>query len=226
MLETIMKAGVVGGGVAGFPTWKKLDTVAETIILNAAECEPILETDKYLLRKYTSQVLRGLVLAARQVKASDIVIAIKDSYHREILALEAAISDMELNVRLQKMRPVYPAGDEHVAVYESTGRTVPPGGIPGAVGAVVISVSTARNLYQAVEACEPVTRRFITVFGEVACKAALIGHSERRQFFGETDAGVHLKAAALLENGITPVICIGETLEQRRAGCWKTVLEK
>lgn len=168
MLETIMKAGVVGGGGAGFPTWKKLDTTAEVMILNAAECEPILETDKYILRKYTRQVLQGLLLAAKQVGAGDAAVVIKDTYHREIRALEEAVSRLKLDIRLQKVRPVYPAGDEHVAVYESTGRVVPPGGIPGMVGSVVISVSTAYNLYRAVEEHQPVIRRLITVYGEVA----------------------------------------------------------
>lgn len=66
----------------------------------------------------------------------------------------------------------------------------------------------------------------IPMIREAGCGAALIGHSERRRIFGETDADIHLKATALLEAGIIPVICIGETLEEREAGRWREVLEK
>ena len=47
---------------------------------------------------------------------------------------------------------------------------------------------------------------------------AIIGHSERRQYFGETDEGVNARAKAALAAGITPIICVGETLEQRESG--------
>ena len=50
MVEAIQKAGVVGAGGAGFPTHVKLNAKAEYFIVNAAECEPLIETDKYLCR--------------------------------------------------------------------------------------------------------------------------------------------------------------------------------
>jgi len=68
--------------------------------------------------------------------------------------------------------------------------------------------------------------------GEISCeqlkeygvKYAIIGHSERRQYFGETDEGVNKRALAALENGITPIICVGETLEERESGETEKVL--
>ena len=50
------------------------------------------------------------------------------------------------------------------------------------------------------------------------CTYVILGHSERRQHFGETDATVNRKLAAALEIGLLPIICVGESLEQRRAG--------
>ena len=50
---------------------------------------------------------------------------------------------------------------------------------------------------------------------DVGCTHVIVGHSERRQHFGETDAGVNKKARAVLKHGLTPIICIGETLQQR-----------
>jgi triosephosphate isomerase len=52
---------------------------------------------------------------------------------------------------------------------------------------------------------------------DLGCRYAIVGHSERRTLFGETDAGVASKAAALLEAGVRPIVCIGETLEERDA---------
>jgi triosephosphate isomerase len=56
------------------------------------------------------------------------------------------------------------------------------------------------------------------MLGDLGCRYAIVGHSERRALFGETDAGVARKAAALLAAGIRPIVCVGETLEQREAG--------
>jgi triosephosphate isomerase len=53
---------------------------------------------------------------------------------------------------------------------------------------------------------------------DVGCEYCIIGHSERRQYFGETDAGVRKKVAALLVHKVVPILCVGESLEQREAG--------
>jgi len=61
---------------------------------------------------------------------------------------------------------------------------------------------------------------------DVGCRFAIIGHSERRQFFQETDEGVNKKAAALLKAGIIPIVCLGETLAERKEGRAFSVAEK
>ncbi|MBM4286504.1 MAG: triose-phosphate isomerase [Deltaproteobacteria bacterium] len=53
---------------------------------------------------------------------------------------------------------------------------------------------------------------------DVGCRYVIIGHSERRRHFGETDAGVNRKAKAVLDQGLRPIVCVGETLAQREAG--------
>jgi triosephosphate isomerase len=57
-----------------------------------------------------------------------------------------------------------------------------------------------------------------TLLLDAGCGYCIIGHSERRQFFGETDAGVRKKVSALLVHKLVPIVCVGESLEQREAG--------
>jgi triosephosphate isomerase (TIM) len=63
------------------------------------------------------------------------------------------------------------------------------------------------------------------MLAELGCSYAIVGHSERRALFGETDACVARKAQALLACGIRPIVCVGETLEQREAGHTAAVIE-
>src|SRR5213076_1127013 len=61
---------------------------------------------------------------------------------------------------------------------------------------------------------------------DVGCTHVIIGHSERRQYFGETDATVNKKLEAALEAGLTPIVCVGEVLEEREAGITDDVLRR
>jgi triosephosphate isomerase len=61
---------------------------------------------------------------------------------------------------------------------------------------------------------------------DVGCRWALVGHSERRQFFGETDATVRRKIDAALEHGLSPMVCVGETLAERESGATEDVLAR
>ena len=61
---------------------------------------------------------------------------------------------------------------------------------------------------------------------EAGCRAVIVGHSERRQYFGETDAWVHRKTKAALEAGLTPIVCVGEILAERDANRTEEVLKR
>lgn len=60
----------------------------------------------------------------------------------------------------------------------------------------------------------------------IGCTHVIIGHSERRQYFGETDDTVNMKLKAAIEHGLTPVVCVGEVLEEREAGLTEDVLRR
>jgi triosephosphate isomerase (TIM) len=63
-----------------------------------------------------------------------------------------------------------------------------------------------------------------TMVAEFGCRYAIVGHSERRSMYGETDDVVSAKAAAALDAGLVPIVCVGETLEQRQAGETKAIV--
>ncbi|HOW71607.1 MAG TPA: SLBB domain-containing protein [Phycisphaerae bacterium] len=159
-IDTIQSCGVVGAGGAGFPTHVKLRAAAEVIILNAAECEPLLHKDKEMLREFPDQVIAGLERARQLVGAKEAVIGIKYKYHDVI---ELLTPKLPATMRIAELADSYPTGDEFILVYDVTGRVIPPGRIPLAVGAVVTNVETAYNIAQGV----PVTHKFLTVAGAV-----------------------------------------------------------
>jgi Na+-translocating ferredoxin:NAD+ oxidoreductase RnfC subunit len=76
-IEAIAETGVVGAGSAGFPTHVKLSGRADAVLLNAAECEPLLHKDKELLQAYGDLVLEGLRAAMRLVGATEGWVGIK-----------------------------------------------------------------------------------------------------------------------------------------------------
>ena len=125
MVEAIKRAGVVGAGGAGFPTHVKLNASAEYFLVNAAECEPLIETDKFLCRTWPERIVGTVEQIAAHLGAKRAVIALKAKYEKEIKALEAAIQKTNAQVEIFKMRSFYPAGDEQTLVQQVTGRCVP-----------------------------------------------------------------------------------------------------
>jgi Na+-translocating ferredoxin:NAD+ oxidoreductase RnfC subunit len=160
----IREAGVVGAGGAGFPSYVKAASKADTVIVNGAECEPLLQKDQELLARHPDEVLDGLVLLMRATGAARGVVAVKEKHHELIEQLSEAVKTLP-GVEVKKLRDVYPAGDEYCLVYEVTGRLIPPGGIPIAVGVVVNNVETLLNMSRA--ATTPVVDTYFTVAGAV-----------------------------------------------------------
>jgi Na+-translocating ferredoxin:NAD+ oxidoreductase RnfC subunit len=167
LVETVKEAGIVGAGGAGFPTHIKLNTKAEYFIVNAAECEPLIETDKYLCRTFADELVKGVMLLAKHLEAKKAVIALKAKYKAEISALKAAIEKNNADIEIFEMKTFYPAGDEQIIVQQVTGRSVPERGLPIEVGAVVDNVGTVIGIYNALTQGQKVTQKYLSVVGEV-----------------------------------------------------------
>lgn len=166
LLEQISSSGIVGCGGAGFPTAAKYNTKTEYFIINAAECEPLLKTDHYVMNHYAKECVQAIADVGELLEAKQIVIATKAHYTEEIQALENAIQVLHVPIKLFKMNNFYPAGDEQIMVFEITGRTVPPGGIPLDVGCVISNISTMLNIYRAQHG-KSVTHKLLTITGAV-----------------------------------------------------------
>ena len=144
LADKVRLAGVVGAGGGGFPTHVKLGAKAEIVIANGAECEPLLHKDAVTMEESAAEMVRGIQLAMEAVGAKDGVIGVKAKKKHAVAAVQEASKGT--NVRVQLLGDYYPAGDEYDLVYNVTGKLIPPGGIPIAVGAIVNNVETLCNV--------------------------------------------------------------------------------
>ena len=166
----IRRAGVVGAGGAGFPSYVKASSRAETVIVNAAECEPLLQKDQEILAHFSPEVVRGLELLVAATGASRGVIAIKEKHEGLVKLLDKAVSGKK-TLAIHRLTDYYPAGDEYCQVFEVTGKLIPMGGIPIQVGVVVNNVETLYNMARAEST--PVVDTFLTVAGAVKSPCTL-----------------------------------------------------
>lgn len=164
--KNLQDNGIAGAGGAGFPSYAKLDDKAQIILLNCAECEPLLKLHRQVLQKYALEIMKALDAVRKAVDAKEVKICLKGSYTGAIEAVNSYIDSFE-NMSVTILNEVYPAGDEVVLIYEATKRRVPPGGLPIQVGCIVFNVETMLNVYRALEDKKPVTHKYITVAGEV-----------------------------------------------------------
>lgn len=163
--ELLREAGVVGAGGAGFPTYAKLSEKADTVILNCAECEPLLKLHRQVLAEYAYEILFALNEIVEATGAERGIVAIKAHYTETLKAVESEIEEFS-KLSLCKLKSVYPSGDEILLIKEVTGRMVQPGNLPITVGVTVCNVESVYNVFRAIKG-SPVTDKFVTIAGEV-----------------------------------------------------------
>lgn len=160
-LAAIRSNGIVGAGGAGFPAYAKFTRSARMVIVNGAECEPLMHKDKEVLHHFAAECIAGLRQVMRLVGAAEGVVAIKHKYEEVIESVGALTGG---DTRIAKLGDYYPTGDEFILVQEITGAVIPPGGLPLDVGVVVSNVETLVNIARG----KPVTEKYLTVAGAVA----------------------------------------------------------
>src|SRR5580704_11554819 len=198
LAEKVQQAGVVGAGAVRIPTHVKLAAKAETVIANGAECEPLLHKDAVIMEENAVELVRGMQLAMEAVGAREGVIGVKGKKKHAVEAVQAASKGT--NVRVQLLGDYYPAGDEYDLVYNVTGKLIPPGGIPIAVGVVVNNVETFVNIAAANEG-RPLTHKMLTIAGAVKNPVTI-----------KVPIGTTYRQCVEYAGGLTtddPVMCIG-----------------
>lgn len=165
IVHRIQEAGIVGMGGATFPTHVKLSpkTHVDTLIINAAECEPYITCDYRLLLEKTDEFIAGVLLVKKALGAEHVFIGIEKNKPEAIKKLIADCANTDIAVAPCKVK--YPQGAEKQLIYAVTRRKVPCGGLPADVGVVVSNVHTAYSVARAVYNGEPSYKRAMTVSG-------------------------------------------------------------
>ena len=167
LVDIIHEAGIVGMGGATFPTHVKLSGgigKVDTAIINAGECEPYITSDDRLCREHPEQVVKGLQIIMKIFGLKEGHIGIEDNKPEAIAALKAAAAE---GIIVDVLPAKYPQGAEKQLIYAVTGREVPSGGLPAAVGCAVFNAATTRAICEAVYDGMPLIQRIVTVSGDI-----------------------------------------------------------
>ncbi|MDR2092252.1 MAG: electron transport complex subunit RsxC [Azoarcus sp.] len=164
----VADAGVVGMGGATFPSALKLSSSRKagvtTLVMNGGECEPYLSCDDRLMRDEAETIIDGIRLMLHATGAKDAIVGIEDNKPEAIAAMRKAAAAWG-DVRVRPIPARYPMGSEKQLVQTLTGREIPAGALPAAVGVVVHNVGTARAVSEAVRLGRPLVSRLLTVNG-------------------------------------------------------------
>ena len=168
-LQPIRDAGIVGLGVAAFPTAIKLDTktICDTLIINGAECEPYISCDDMLMREHSPEILLGVQAMIDLLNPENCLIAIERDKPQAIEAMQTEISELgDERIKIAAVTIKYPAGGERQLVELLVGKEVPSGLYPIEIGCVCQNVGTAFALGELVREAKPITSRIVTVTGK------------------------------------------------------------
>ena len=168
LIERIHQAGVAGLGGAGFPTGNKLhgggDKI-DTLIINAAECEPYITADDRLMQDCAAQVVEGIRILAHILQPRQVLIGIEDNKPQAISMLRAVLAGSH-DIVLRVIPTKYPSGGAKQLTQILTGKQVPHGGRSSDIGVLMQNVGTAYAVKRAVVDGEPLTERVVTLTGE------------------------------------------------------------
>lgn len=174
IIKKIADAGIVGLGGACFPTQVKLmppkDMSVDTLIINAVECEPYLTHNHQLMLEKPAEVLMGVRILMQALNIKKAIIGIEANKMDAVKSLRDdesmnRLTDESISIEVVPLKLKYPQGGEKQLIEALTGRKVPNGGIPAAVGCVVQNVGTAFAVYEAVQLNKPLVEVMMTVTG-------------------------------------------------------------
>ena len=169
LIGIIREGGIVGMGGATFPTHVKLSGgigKVDTVIVNAGECEPYITSDDRLCREEPAKLIKGLQVIMKIFGLKEGHIGIEDNKPEAVKALRANLCK-EDGITVDVLPAKYPQGAEKQLIYAVTGREVPSGGLPAAVGCAVFNAATCKAIYDVVYEGMPLIKRIVTVSGDI-----------------------------------------------------------
>ena len=175
-IMSIRESGLTGLGGAGFPTHIKLNydavkTPIDTLVINAAECEPFITSDYRELMERPTDIVEGILLVQKYLGIPMCKLCIEDNKPDAIKLMKSKTADIK-SIDVVSLPSSYPQGAEKVIVYSATGRIVAEGELPSNQGAMVMNVSTAASIYRYQRTGMPLVSRRITVDGDAVTKNA------------------------------------------------------
>lgn len=172
LIKAVRDSGLVGLGGAGFPTHVKLNFPADknidTLVINAAECEPFITVDYRECMENSWDILAGVYLLKDLLGFKQVVIAVEDNKPEAFKVLKDIADhkeDVDDEVKLMVLESKYPQGAEKMMVQSATGRKVPPGKLPADVGCVVMNVASVAFIARYIKTGKPLVSRSLTIDG-------------------------------------------------------------
>ncbi len=183
-IEAIKESGLVGLGGAGFPTFIKLApenlSEVDTLIINAAECEPFITSDYREMMENGEDVVEGIALVQKYLDIKNVIIGIEQNKPKAIEHLTNLTKDMP-GVIVKTLPSVYPQGAEKILIESVTKKEVAKGKLPFTVGVIVLNVTTVSFISKYIKTGMPLVAKKVTVDGDAITTPknveALIGTS-------------------------------------------------
>ena len=173
-VQAIKDSGLVGLGGAGFPTGVKLDPQnldeVDTLVINAAECEPFITADYREMMECGEDVVEGAKLVKQYLNLSKVIIGIEANKPQAIAKMTELTKGLEGFV-VSTLPSVYPQGAEKVLIEQTTGKEVPKGALPAAVGCIVMNVASVGFVARYMKTGMPLVTKRVTVDGDAVAEA-------------------------------------------------------
>ncbi len=176
--KIVAEAGIVGLGGAGFPSHLKLTSDVEhldTLVLNAAECEPYITCDAILIEEQATKIIQGIYYILHTLNIKQCLIGIEDNKPQAIKALQQALADKNTTsianisdaaIKIIQVPTRYPAGGEKQLIQVLTGKEVPINKLPYEIGIICHNVATVYAVAEAILEGKPLIERVVTIAGD------------------------------------------------------------
>ncbi len=169
VVDIVKNAGIVGMGGAGFPTGVKISPKnaddVDTLIINAAECEPYLTSDYRLILERAEEIIKGIKAALVALPKAKAVIGIEDNKPKAIKLLKIMVEN-EDKIDVCPLKTKYPQGGERQLIYAVTGRKINSRMLPADASCVVLNTASCVAICEAVYNNVPLIHRVMTITGE------------------------------------------------------------